>query len=438
MHESNRPNRGGISYTPLSDSTIKQQTRLIQEHDPARYQKYRSKLLRRMDEHEIQVESAQDLAILKDPSRYEHYDEISWHESKCQRPKWSFETNLNCNSMHEVYIPQLSVASNLQNYAIKYLSEGSFRMAWLLQETKRLSTSLNDEAITDTQNTIVMKNLRLALDWNALTVKQVHLEALVMSQTLDSRATADIYGHCGTSILVETGQSIRNSVFYSQELMSLERVQRKQLEYNSTSLNDLEDEQRLKLALRMAESLAAMHGNVNGVIVNDDLQVFQWVVTQDGNIKLNDFNNAIVMEWNEKDQKYCKFNGEFDSVYRSPQENTGEPTDESADVHVLGSILYNLLTGLMPFYHEKSHREAVKALVHRKETPCIDPAFRNGTLIQQTLVDIMEDCWHYQSERRPSVFTVLKKLRATVVEYERTHPSADIGAVDLRPLGRPL
>ena len=185
-------------------------------------------------------------------------------------------------------------------------------------------------------------------------------------------------------------------------------------------------------------ALVHMSGNRKGVIVNDDLQVFQWVVTSDGNIRLNDFNNAIILEWNDETQEYCKFGGDFDSVYRSPQENTEEPTDESADIHVLGSMYYNILTGLMPFYHKESNSVAVRAMVRDREMAYIDPAFRNGTLVEQALVGIMEDCWHYESEGRPSIFSILERLRSTVVAYEKEHPGVSIDAVDLRPLGRPL
>jgi serine/threonine protein kinase len=125
-------------------------------------------------------------------------------------------------------------------------------------------------------------------------------------------------------------------------------------------------------------------------------------------------------------------------VYRSPQENTGEPTDESADVYALGSLYYNLLTGLMPFYHKDSYQDALSAMVQKKEMPYIDPAFRNGTMIQQALVDVMEECWRYESENRPSVFNILDKLRSTAIAYENSRPRAHIETVDLRPLGRPL
>jgi hypothetical protein len=289
IRSSGRPNYGGIRYAPVVDAmttldagnTLQSQSssqtlpgRVIMDGDETRYQQSRTKLLDYLDRHAMQAESDQERAMLQDPSRYEHYDEQDWHaimssssngdSQHCQRPKWSFDTNLNCNVLHEVYLPQLDQANNLQSLAIKYLSEGSFRMAWLLQSKQSVTSDDNNSqqsnGITNTDDTIVMKNLRLALDWNALTMKQVHLEALVMSQTLDSRATADIYGHCGTSILVETGQSIRNSVFYSQSVMDISKVERRQREWGSKSLNRLTEEQRLKLAVSMAESLAVMHG----------------------------------------------------------------------------------------------------------------------------------------------------------------------------------
>jgi serine/threonine protein kinase len=149
--------------------------------------------------------------------------------------------------------------------------------------------------------------------------------------------------------------------------------------------------------------------------------------------------NAIIMQWNAQKQDYCKFRGNFDSVYRSPQENLGEPTDESADVHVLGSIYYNLLTGLMPFYDKANYTDAVDALVRRKETPFIDATFENGTIVQRALINVMRQCWEYNATDRPSIFSVLELLRDTVNGYETSHPNeVRIEDVDLRPLGRPL
>lgn len=41
--------------------------------------------------------------------------------------------------------------------------------------------------------------------------------------------------------------------------------------------------------------------------VHDDVQLCQWLKTADGRLKLGDFNRAWPMEYNEKKEKYCKY-----------------------------------------------------------------------------------------------------------------------------------
>jgi hypothetical protein len=61
----------------------------------------------------------------------------------------------------------------------------------------------------------------------------------------------------------------------------------------------------------MAESIADLHGYPEGVVVHDDIQLCQWLEHSDGRIKLGDFNRAEMMEWNDTDNSYCKYeNGE--------------------------------------------------------------------------------------------------------------------------------
>ena len=58
-------------------------------------------------------------------------------------------------------------------------------------------------------------------------------------------------------------------------------------------MNDLHPTRKLEWALQMAESVALMHNNLHGVIVHDDVQPFQWMIGDDGNVKANDFNRAV-------------------------------------------------------------------------------------------------------------------------------------------------
>jgi hypothetical protein len=44
-----------------------------------------------------------------------------------------------------------------------------------------------------------------------------------------------------------------------------------------------------------------------GVIVHDDIQMSQFLFTQDMHLKLNDFNRAEVMTFNEDENEYCRY-----------------------------------------------------------------------------------------------------------------------------------
>lgn len=42
--------------------------------------------------------------------------------------------------------------------------------------------------------------------------------------------------------------------------------------------------------------------------VHDDVQLCQWLRTQDGTIKLGDFNRAEIMDFNMEKKEYCRYN----------------------------------------------------------------------------------------------------------------------------------
>jgi hypothetical protein len=73
-------------------------------------------------------------------------------------------------------------------------------------------------------------------------------------------------------------------------------------------MNNLTATMKLVWALEMAESIALLNNHENGVIVHDDVQLVQWLVTEDHeHLKLNDFNRAEVMVYDETNQEYCKY-----------------------------------------------------------------------------------------------------------------------------------
>jgi len=104
--------------------------------------------------------------------------------------------------------------------------------------------------------------------------------------------------------------------------------------------NKFSPDEKLVLALKMAEAIADLHGFKDGVIVHGDIQLCQYLINRDGQLKLNDFNRAEVMLWDTKKQDYCRFrSGLVYGNYRSPEEDEDEPLNEQIDVFSLGKHL---------------------------------------------------------------------------------------------------
>ena len=130
----------------------------------------------------------------------------------------------------------------------------------------------------------------------------------------------NIYGHCGTSVLSEflskevEGEMIPGSGKYY-------RIGGIHMGEEITPKNKYTPMEKLMLSLQMAEALADLHGFQDGVIVHDDVMPSQFLFAADGRIKLNDFNRAEAMLYDENDETYCRYsNGPGGGDFRSPEE----------------------------------------------------------------------------------------------------------------------
>jgi serine/threonine protein kinase len=151
----------------------------------------------------------------------------------------------------------------------------------------------------------VLKRMKLAdkFIWNFKDLSRIQREAIIMEKLSASPHIIDMYGHCGTSVLLEAmageidTQIIPGSGYASEkELAALDDV------YPANNFTALE---KLQIALEMAESLADIHGYKGGEIVHEDVYPEQWLIARDGSVKLNDFNNAGITPWDDAKQEFC-------------------------------------------------------------------------------------------------------------------------------------
>lgn len=86
------------------------------------------------------------------------------------------------------------------------------------------------------------------------------------------------------------------------------------------------------------------------------------------------------------------------------------PLDEKIDVWSLGTNMYAMLTGLLPFYEIKSD-QIVKQKIKEGKVPSIDPRFRERSLGERKLVEAIEKCWVVDKNQRGDIYDVVQILR---------------------------
>lgn len=145
------------------------------------------------------------------------------------------------------------------------------------------------------------------------------MDAIVTERLTWSPRIVDIFGFCGSSMLNEAmvnGDLEKVAVPSKTGRLGHALNDKEHLDVR----NNLTATKKLEYSLDMAEAVLVLHSFPDGVIVHDDIQLSQYLLSPGGTLRLNDFNRAEIMLFNEKDQEYCRYrnnpgNGDVSSVH---------------------------------------------------------------------------------------------------------------------------
>ena len=151
---------------------------------------------------------------------------------------------------------------------------------------------------------------------NYIDRETIRMDALVSERLTSKDSIVDIYGFCALSMLSETFEhgDIENDVIgYSHHRSGMHSPIMR-------THNSFTPSQKLKLALSMAEPLSHLHNYEGGIIVHDDLDLGQYLWTDETktSVKLNDFNRAEFMLYDEENQEFCEYKNGKGGGYVSP------------------------------------------------------------------------------------------------------------------------
>ena len=111
-------------------------------------------------------------------------------------------------------------------------------------------------------------------------------------------------------------------------------------------INKLSINERLYLFIKVAESVRFAHQNL---IIHRDLKPSNILVTKDGTTKLLDFGISKLLDEEEGKVNTLTGNHFFTPRYAAPEQIKAESITTITDVYQLGVILYELLSGHLPY-----------------------------------------------------------------------------------------
>jgi eukaryotic-like serine/threonine-protein kinase len=185
----------------------------------------------------------------------------------------------------------------------------------------------------------------------------------------------------------------------------------------------------VELALQIADGLAFAHGHG---LVHRDVKPQNVLLTEDGRAKVTDFGIARSVDVHRGLTQTGTVLGTSD--YISPEQARGGPVDACSDIYSLGAVLYELLTGEVPFPGENFVSVAMRHLNEpapsvRGQRPDVSP--RLDAAIRRAMAKDPD-------ERFPSMEAFAAELRACLSD----RGGAGVGPADETlvvpgPSGRP-
>lgn len=180
----------------------------------------------------------------------------------------------------------------------------------------------------------------------------------------------------------------------------------------------------LNVVTQIASALETAHKNN---IVHRDIKPHNIIITEDGIAKVTDFGIAKAVS----NSTITAFGTTIGSVhYFSPEHARGGYTDAKSDLYSLGVVMYEMLTGRVPFDADTPVSVALK---HMQEEP-IEPKELNDNIPQVVNDIIMKAMQKDVNLRYQSATEMLKDLNAALKNPDDNfvHIGSNVGAATQR------
>lgn len=166
----------------------------------------------------------------------------------------------------------------------------------------------------------------------------------------------------------------------------------------------------VEIMKQLTSAIATAHQNQ---IIHRDIKPQNILMDEEGNVKVTDFGIAMALT----ETSFTKTNSVLGTVhYLSPEQARGGMTTKKSDIYSLGILLYELLTGELPFSGESAVSIALKHL--QAETPSVRAIVPS---VPQSLENIVLRATSKDARNRYHTVEKMYEDLETVLSVDRIH-----------------
>ncbi|MCM3746141.1 Stk1 family PASTA domain-containing Ser/Thr kinase [Paenibacillus pasadenensis] len=182
----------------------------------------------------------------------------------------------------------------------------------------------------------------------------------------------------------------------------------------------LQADEAVRVAAQIADALDHAHQNH---IIHRDIKPHNILIGRNGRVKVTDFGIARAVT----SSTITQTGSVIGSVhYFSPEHAKGVSTGEKSDIYSLGIVLYQMVTGKLPFLGESPISVALKHL----QEPLEDPRTVNPLVPQSVENIIIKAMRKNPSERYRTAGEMLEDLETALSPQRKNEPKLQFGAGD--------
>jgi eukaryotic-like serine/threonine-protein kinase len=224
--------------------------------------------------------------------------------------------------------------------------------------------------------------------------------------------------HPGIARLLDGGETRDGRPYFVMERVEGEKI----TDYCQARGLALED--RLRLFAACCDAVDAAH---RALVVHRDLKPSNILVTADGQVKLLDFGIAKLLAEEEDDMGLTRHGGGvITPAYGAPEQILGGGVTMATDVFALGVVLYELLTGALPYDRRTTTPGELAARVERESAERPSTAASRATESD----GVARNRPQWARRLRGDLDTIT--MKALAAAPERRYPSAAALAEDVR------